>query len=210
MTTGTENDSEAGDINSGSLAGFNAFCRWLVQRGGMKSGAVDPVRSATNQILATVEAAAADSVDLRTIDVDEYFGRFENKAGHKYSPNSLRAYRSRFGRGLELYRQYLEQGAGNFRPPPGRATRRTAGAPSTQSASKRVPVGDAPSSTSSPGTSPQPTLVDYPFPLKSGALAHLFLPQRLEKDDAERMAAFVRALVFDSQRQITTGGESDS
>jgi hypothetical protein len=41
-------------------------------------------------------------------------------------------------------------------------------------------------------------------------LAHLFLPQRLEKDDAERMAAFVRALVFGPQRLITGGDTSGS
>lgn len=207
-------DQIAEGINAGTLAGFNAFCKWLVDRGGMKAGAVDPVRSATNQILATVDGEAANSVDLRSIDADEYLGRFENKAGHKYSPNSLRAYRSRFGRGLDLYRQYLEQGAGNFRPPLGRATRRRADAaraaarPAPPMASARGASASSPPSSAEPHA--QPTLVDFPFPLKSGHLAHLFLPQRLEKDDSERLAAFIQALVFEPQHRVAARREADS
>ncbi len=195
------------EINAGSLAGFNEFCKWLIQRGGMKAGAVEPLRSAANQIVNTVDGDAARDVDLRILDVDEYLGRFENKAGHNYSPNSLRAYRSRFGRGVDLYRQYLEQGATNFRPPAGRAPRkRKPDAPAD--VARVAPSTGGITAGGEPTTHTQTALVDFPFPLRSGQLAHLYLPQRLDKDDAERMAAFVRALVLEPQRQITSAGEA--
>jgi hypothetical protein len=198
-----ESTSTTDDINTGTLAGFNAFCMWLVQRGGMKSGAVDPLRSATNQILVTVDGDAAASLDLRALDTDDYLGRFENKAGHKYSPNSLRAYSSRFSRSVDLYRQFLDQGAANFRPPPGRSTRRRA----TSVTAQQESVSTASASGTSSGAQTHQALVDFPFPLKSGYLAHLYLPQLLEKDDAERMATFIRALVSEPQRQLGPSSE---
>lgn len=47
--------------------------------------------------------------------------------------------------------------------------------------------------------------MDYPFPLRAGGVAHLRLPKKLERDDAERLAVFIRALVFDRQGEITSG-----
>jgi hypothetical protein len=45
-------------------------------------------------------------------------------------------------------------------------------------------------------------LIDYPFPLAGGQIAHLRLPQRLERVDAERIAAFVGTLVLEAQKEI--------
>ena len=46
------------------------------------------------------------------------------------------------------------------------------------------------------------SLIDYPFPLRSGAVAHLRLPLKLEKADADRLGAFLRTLVFEPQLEI--------
>jgi hypothetical protein len=37
--------------------------------------------------------------------------------------------------------------------------------------------------------------------LRSGQIAHLHLPSPLEKDDADRLTQFVRALIFERQAQ---------
>jgi hypothetical protein len=39
-------------------------------------------------------------------------------------------------------------------------------------------------------------LIDYPFPLRSRAVAHLRLPIKPEKPDADQLATFIRTLVF--------------
>ena len=41
------------------------------------------------------------------------------------------------------------------------------------------------------------TLLDFPFPLSTGDLAHLRLPRGLTVRDAERIGAFVRTLAFE-------------
>lgn len=191
-------------IQSGTPEGFNAFCDWLTSKGLMTGAAVEPLRSATKQVLNAVEPDKTD-LDLREIDADNYMDRFANLAGDKYSPNSLRAYRSRFNRSIELYRQYLEQGATGFKPPPGRASRRRPAPASDDHGEARTqpPKRSGPSHASaSPPTS---ALIDYPFPLASGTIAHLYLPARLDRLDAERMAAYLRALVLEPQQQLDAG-----
>ena len=48
----------------------------------------------------------------------------------------------------------------------------------------------------------------YPFPLRSGQLAFVQLPLRMEKEDAKRLAAFVRTLVFAPQRELAAPEET--
>ena len=39
---------------------------------------------------------------------------------------------------------------------------------------------------------------DYPFPCSNGRVALLYLPVRMEQEDADRLAEFVKALVLDA------------
>jgi hypothetical protein len=196
---------ETGKISSGTLEGLDEFCGWVINKGLMRSAAMEPLRSATKQILATVEPDNP-GIDLRTIDTNDVMSRFETLAGQKYAPDSLRAYRNRFNRAIELYRQYLDKGAANFRPPPGRTPRRRTNEPgSNGSTGSTRPTSTSPSASQAPTGAPSQTLIDYPFPLRTGGIAHLYLPSTLERDDAERLAAYVRALVFEPQRQIEAG-----
>jgi hypothetical protein len=183
-------------INTGTAEGLDAFIEWMIGKGLMRAAAAEPLRSATKQILATVEPDNP-SLDLRTIDTEDVMSRFETLAGQKYAPDSLRAYRNRFNRAVELYRQYLDNGAANFKPPAGRAPRRSRTATEPRNSGAPTPaLAATPQST---------TLIDYPFPLRAGGIAHLYLPPTLEREDAERLAAYVRALVFEPQRQIEAG-----
>lgn len=40
--------------------------------------------------------------------------------------------------------------------------------------------------------------IEYEFPLADGSVATLYLPKRLEGEDAERLAAYIKALVLDA------------
>ncbi len=184
-------------MTSGTAVGFNEFFDWLISQGFMTSAAVEPLRSATRQILTTVEPDA-EGIDVSQLNADEYMGRFEKLAGHRYSPDSLRAYRSRFVRGLDLYRSFLQDGGENFTPPV--RSRRRAGRDERRAERRPETAKTTGSSDSAPASS-SGGLIDYPFPLRSGVLAHFYLPARLEQEDAERMASFLGALVFEPERQ---------
>src|SRR4051794_11050985 len=105
-------------IESGTVEGLNDFCDWVIKKGLMTSSAVEPLRSATRQVVTTVDADAPGAVNLAdpALDPDQYMDRFEKLAGGNYAPDSLNAYRRRFKRAVSLYRQYLENGAANFKP----------------------------------------------------------------------------------------------
>jgi hypothetical protein len=48
-------------------------------------------------------------------------------------------------------------------------------------------------------------MIEYPFPLRNGQVGMVRLPMRLEKTDAERLASFVRTLVFEPQLELGPG-----
>jgi hypothetical protein len=192
---------EFAHIKDGTLEGLDEFCNWVIAKGLMRAPSVEPIRSATRQIMATVEPDNPD-LDLRTINRDEIVARFETLAGHKYAPDSLRAYSNRFNRALDLYGQYLENGPSGFKPPAGRAPRKRASQPPSTDAQS----SNGTAATHGPAAPAVPqSLIDYPFPTSAGTIAHLYLPQKLEKADAERMATFIRALVLEPQRQLESG-----
>jgi hypothetical protein len=202
-------------INSGTLDGLSVFCDWLIEKGRMTAPSVEPLRSASKVIVTAVEPNNPGAVKIidESFDFEDFMSRFETKAGHKYTPDSLNAYRRRFTRAIELYKQYLEVGAANFKAPAGRAPRRRAVA---SNGVVRTPVilpldpATGTSSATAAVATPVDGLLDYPFPLSSGQLAHLHLPVRLEKDDAERMAVLIRALVYEPQKRIEAGvGEGE-
>lgn len=188
------------DINSGTGAGLMAFLDYLVEKGYGSQSAVGPWKSASRQILQAMEGEDYEGKDVSAIKPDEYLDRFENRGRGKYKAESLRAYRSRFRNAINSYRAFLEDGS----IPKFRGSR--------QGASKETPAKHAPADTgrSADPAKPSPRLVEYPFPLRSGELAYVRLPARLEKADAERLAAFVRTLVFEPQRELVSGGSDDS
>lgn len=196
-------------IGTGSAEGLYEFCDWLVKKGLMTSAAVEPLRSATKQIVSSVDSdveAANVNVGSTEFDVEAYMDRFEKLSGAKYAPDSLNAYRRRFRRAVELYRQYLTEGAANFKPPAGRVPRKRPvkenGSNGTNNTAQKSKTEER---QLNPPPPPPPDLISYPFPLSTGTIAQLNLPPRLGKDDADRMAVFIRALVFEPQRQITEG-----
>jgi hypothetical protein len=198
---------EAGVMGSGTVAGLMAFYDFLVDKGIATASAVTPLKSASRQIFETVEGTdAVEEIDVRSLDLDNYLDRFQVKAvgSGRYKPESITAYRTRFTRGLDYYATYLTTGSvPKFRLRAGGGGNRTrssapdpAAAAQPGAASVRVPESEETQSTTAGD------LISYPFPLQSGGLATLRLPKRLEREDAERLAAFVRTLVFEPQKQL--------
>lgn len=40
-------------------------------------------------------------------------------------------------------------------------------------------------------------IISYPFPLSTGEIAELILPERISAEDAERLVAFIQTLVVE-------------
>lgn len=187
------------DVSSGNVAGLMAFFDFMISKGYGKAGAINPWRSAAKNVFAVVEGEEFEDFDVRSFNMDEYLSRFENMSMGKYTADSLAAYRSRFRKGIEAYRSYLADP--NWRP---NNTRRsvTDGGKDTKSSRGRTAEGSEPVAPSLPSSA---SLIAYPFPLKSGQVAQLHLPTQLDRDDAERLTHFVRALVFEQPRQLQSG-----
>jgi hypothetical protein len=199
------------DLGSGTSAAMLAFLDWMVQRNYATPASITPLKSAAKQIFKTVEAKGGDpnSVDVQTLDVDEYFGRFQVAmlATGRITPDSVRAYKARFVRGLDLYKTYLTTGTVPKVKPRGQGrTRKENG-----TAAPAPKASDAAETPSSPEAAEAPsTMISYPFPMESGEVASLRLPRSLERRDAARLTAFINALTFDPQKQIGAGGDADS
>jgi hypothetical protein len=190
------------DIATGTASGLAAFLDFMIAKGYGTAGSINPWKSATKNVFSVVEGENYAEFDVRTFDVDEYLGRFENRSMGKYTADSLAAYRSRFRKAIEAYRSYLADP--NWKPAVKASSRR----PATENSKPKPARGSEPSPSppsSAPSVPASPALIAYPFPLKSGQLAQLHLPTQLDREDAERLTHFIRALVFDQPRQIASG-----
>lgn len=192
-------------INEGNGAGLLEFLDYLVDKRYRSKSAVTPWKSASRRVMEIVDGEDVKSVDVVAIDVDEYLSRFENGARGQYKAESLRAYRSRFAKAVDAYRKFLIDGTPpTFRSGPSSARTSRRGEPDTGT---NVPAEDRAQARQSVAA---PDLIDYPFPLQSGQLAQIRLPAKLAKSDAERLAAFVRTLVFEPQRELEPGDYAEA
>lgn len=195
------------DIATGTASGLAAFLDFMIEKGYGTAGAINPWKSAARNVFTVVEGEDYKEFDVRTFNVDEYLGRFENRSMGKYTADSLAAYRSRFRKAIDAYRSYLANP--NWKPEVKPSPRRPAGDNGSKAKGARADLGSVSASTAPAATPASPALIAYPFPLKSGQLAQLHLPTQLNREDAERLTHFIRALVFDLPRQLTPG-TSDS
>lgn len=193
-------------IGSGTAGGLLAFCDYLVDRHLASPSAVNPWKSAAKQVFTRLEGDDFEAVDVQSLDVDEYMQRFTIASRGSYKPESLAAYDKRFRRAVEAYRGYLADPM-SWRPKLRSSPRRTAEPNGSAGAPRAVPA--AINSAANTPAIPTPGLTDYPFPLRSGQMAHLHLPSPLDKDDADRLTQFLRALVFDPQQQLPPGEPED-
>jgi hypothetical protein len=195
-------------IQSGTAEGLLEFADWVVAKGYGSSAAWTPLKSAANRVFKTVEGTTEyGQVDLRALDVNEDLSRYEVKARGQIKSESIAQYRSRFVRAVEAYRQFLDTG----QPPRARRVSRSEstsgdGAPGSAQTSSSSTAGGRENGAQQEQSAGE-RLIDYPFPLRSGTIALLRLPVRVEKADAERLAAFVRTLVLEPQRELIRGAE---
>lgn len=202
-----------GDASDGTGAGLLAFLDWAGTRGEISPSTAKTIAVAVGKVLAV--EADPDGVDVRNLDLDDLFGRFETLNRTNYTTESLTAYRSRFFRAVTMYKAWLDR-----RPD----WKSHGGRPTSKAVVVRPSGNGKPAPKKRPGKSPvqQPTapaspelvepvstavaMVPYDLPLRPGLRVRLVLPELLTQADARRIAAFVDSLAFD-QAEATAEGD---
>lgn len=193
--------SNGSRIQDGTAVGMFEFLDYLVAKGYAPPASVGAWKSAAKQVVETVEKTEQiDDVQMRGLDTDDYLGRWETLARGKLKEESIQTYGRRFLRAHESYLEFIEAG----KLPTVRAGR-------SRKARNGAEPATAPSRPTTPASDPGPAggaerMIEYPFPLRNGQVGMVRLPMRLEKADAERLASFVRTLVFEPQLELTRGG----
>src|SRR3954463_6226980 len=106
-------------LNPGHLAGQSqalrdvlAHCEYLVTKGYAPASQINNWKVALRNVFETVDGEGYESVDLGSLDLEEYLGRFQTLAlsGQKYKAESITTYKNRVRKAVEAYRYFLENG----------------------------------------------------------------------------------------------------
>lgn len=191
------------DLNDRTPGGVIAYSEYLADKGYATSAQVDPWRTAIQKVFSLVEGEAWESLDLTTIDLDEYVARFQTLAGAQYKAESVTAYKRRIRNAIDAHEHYLSTG----RPPTfrQRATKKAEPKASEGATVSKLEVKDSATAPQVPVTGqPATGMTEFPYPLGDGRMISLRLPSRLKSDDVNRICAFIRTLQDDApeQRQI--------
>jgi hypothetical protein len=194
-------------IPTGTAEGLMEFLDFLVEKGYGTSTAITPWKSAATRVFTVVEKGKPfDSLDVRALDIPDYLERWSTLAlGTKLKRESVVTYATRFEKAVAAYSDYLE----HKRLP---SIRRVGGprpkaAVAQPTAGKTSGKGDGNGNGNGVPENEISSLIDYPFPLRSGQIAHLRLPMKLDKTDAERLGTFIQTLAFEPMLELTAAKE---
>jgi hypothetical protein len=191
----------AGQINNKTVAGLFEFCDFVVEKGYGTTAATDPWKTAVRKILGTVYGEDFESADLTSLDYDDLLSRFETLSRGRYKHDSVVTYGRRLRNAVDAYFAYVDTG----KPP---QLRRSSAAAKPAKAEAKKPA----SSPSARQQEQMGELIKFPFPLRTGEMAQLHLPRRLQRDDADRLSAFLRTLQTEPQKELPerTGEEAEA
>src|SRR5580658_4397666 len=138
---------------------------WASGKGLMKANTASALRAACSQVISVLDDW--QTIDVRTLDVDDTFKRFQNKRAKDFTPESLEQYKRRFGRAVKLFLEYADNPS---------AWKLTSREPARR---EKKPNGDHQEAVVNgaevtperrPSAPPASGLVEYPFPLRAGRL----------------------------------------
>ena len=176
---------------------------WTISKGLMNPKTARALRRACESVLSVYEDW--EDLDVRKLDVEDALTRFRNLKSRNFKPSSIPTYESRFQRAVASYLEYLDD-PGGWKPkqraprpqrPPKAARRKTEpdehGRYTDEEGVFRETVPDWLTN-----QLPVSKLMDYPFPLRDGVIAHLLLPRDLSAKDVRRLTAFMETLVIEA------------
>ena len=174
---------------------LEAFLVWVGSKNLMKIETLNSLRVASGKVLAVLDEA--ERHDLRQIDREQVFARFQNAAGSTYNPSSLNVYRSRFNTALDQFT--------NFHGDRSSYKASNGGNKSVEKAVKKAKpsaqVLDASASNPHPVVSPPLGAISsaaegltLPIPIRPGVIVKIFgLPSDLSVSEAKKVCAVISA-----------------
>jgi hypothetical protein len=189
-------ESEVGVSSSlydGRAKGLLEFLEYVGDKGLLARQTARSYRSACSMVLA-IDGQGWEETDVRDLDVGHQIERFIRVGGSSAKPATLAIYEQRVRSAIDLYREFLDSPV-TFR---GRTGKRPA-APRREVPEQRPQRPATPSSEAARLLSTESaTLVTYPFPLRTGAMAYLQLPRDLHRSDVKRLCGFLENLAIDA------------
>lgn len=179
-----------------SVTKFVEFCDYLGEKNLMAPETARARKVSALKILDVLDPA--EQQDLRSLDRELVFHRFQNRAANMYSPSSLSVYRSRFNAAVDDFLRFAENPSA-FRPNflKSTVTTKNDAVPSKKLAksNKKRAVQAAPTSPElggNPlGTVAQESLT-LPIPIRPGVVVKIFgLPYDLSDDEARKINAII-------------------
>lgn len=169
-----------------SLAALNQFCDHASDKGLLKKNTAQSRKAAANKVFSILDDS--ESRDLRSIDVEAVFDRFQNLQGMQYKPDSLQVYLSRTKTALADFIAFVDNPSG-FKSS---AANRVKTSLKTEKTIKNQPIKYH--SVEKYADQHEAKHLAVPVPLRDGLIVKIMnLPADLSASEAERLAAIIKA-----------------
>ena len=175
-----------------SAADVLKFLDYLVEKGLGKPETMKGRKIAFGKIVEAV--GDSEFQDVRDINVDEIMSRFSNLEGNRFTPDSLRTYKSRFATAIQDFARYKADPAA-FHVQGQRSARRKVA--DSQSATPKGSQREQELDQGRTGNSPTLQRLDLPIPIRADAIVRISgLPHDLRQVEAQRISNVIMAMAI--------------
>ncbi len=199
-----EEHSEKADYPDWTAGAVAEFCDFLAEKKYVSPETSSSWRTAVTRVLEKVEGDGWEQMNLKDIDTDRLFARFEVAGKSDFTGNTIRAYRKRFLKALEEYGNWA-QSPSTYSPDIQRRRKKSRDA-SDKKVNRRMRSEPQPSAVSEGAAQ----MLRYPFPVRSGVVAEFVLPTDLKHEEAERMARFLQSLAVHEVKDLPPGRDHEA
>jgi hypothetical protein len=174
---------------------FVEFWGWASSKGLMNKNTAQSLATSAKQVIGVDENW--ETVDVSSLDIDELLRKFRNVRKKDVIPDSLQVYERRFKQALDLFLQYARDPANWKYKSQTSAARK---AKTVKQHTLRSPEAEGELFASQSMTSVP--MMDYPYPLRENCIVRMKLPVDLKMVDIDRLIAFLRTLVIDTNQSL--------
>lgn len=185
-----------------SLDAFNKFLDNAATKGYMNRNTAQGRKAAANKVLTILDPT--ELMDLRTVDIDRTFDRFQNLQGLNYTPDSLQIYLSRAKSAVGEFISWVDNPSAYKMPKPQKAVTRAKNNSNNGNSDKTA--NKVAENRQLPETNPvqseqyqESRHIVVPIPLRENLIVKISnLPADLTPSEADRLAAIVKAFAVTS------------
>lgn len=171
-------------------SGLFDFLDMAANKGLMNGNTAAGLKAASNKLLEDLKPED----DVRVVDLNDAMIRYNNRHPNELSPSSLGAYQKRVAQAVAQFAAYKAspttyKGISRAIQTNGKVETRRRDAPKPADAPKPDDHGGHAAAKTTDSS------LRLPYPLRPGFLAEVLIPRDLKKEEADRLSAFIQALV---------------